>query len=137
MGTVRAEITIKNSADVVKALEGLIREDEIRSISVTAMVDTGAGTLVINEQQSEELGLCAYREGTALLADGRRIVCKITRPVQIQWKDRETSCETVVIPEAKTVLLGAIPLEGMDIMINPKKEELVGIHGDEAEIMLL
>ena len=137
MGTVHAEITIRNSADVVMAKRGLISEEEVRSISVTAVVDTGAGTVVINEEQYLELGLCAYREGSALLADGRRITCNITHPVEIQWKDRITACEAVVIPGAKTVLLGAIPLEGMDVMIHPKQRELVGIHGDTVEYMAL
>jgi len=137
MGTVHAEITIRNSADVVNAERGLIREEEIRSIAVTAMVDTGAGTIVINEEQYLELGLSAYREGSALLADGRRISCQITHPVEILWKDRGTSCEAVVIPGAKTVLLGAIPLEGMDVMIHPQRQELVGAHGDTVEYMLM
>ena len=137
MGTVYAEITIKNSADVVMAWRGLIREDEVRAITVTATVDTGAGTLVINEEQSRILGLLPYKEGTARLADGRRVVCQITHPVEINWKDRNTSCDAVVIPGAEKVLLGAIPLEAMDVMINPKKQELVGIHGDSVEVMVL
>jgi hypothetical protein len=37
----------------------------------------------------------------------------------------------VVIPGAKKVLLGVLPLEGMDLKIDPKKQELVGVHGDE------
>jgi len=36
---------------------------------------------------------------------------------------------------AENVLLGAIPLEGMDLMINPKTQELVGVHGDTVEFM--
>ena len=137
MGTVHTEITLKNSADVVNAKKGLIREEEVRSITVTAVVDTGAGTIVINEEQCQKLGLSVYREGSARLADGRSITCKITHPVEINWKDRVTSCDAVVIPGAETVLLGAIPLEGMDIMIHPKKQELVGVHGDIVEYMAL
>ena len=137
MGTVHTEITLKNSADVVNAKRGLISEEEVRSITVTAVVDTGAGTIVINEKQSEKLGLSVYKEGSARLADGRSVACKITHPVEIHWKDRGTSCDAVVIPGAETVLLGAIPLEGMDIMIHPKKQELVGVHGDTVELMAL
>ena len=137
MGIVHTEITLKNSADVVNAKTGLIREDEVRSITVNAVVDTGAASLVINEEQFQKLGLCMYKEQSARLADGRRVPCKITHPVEIHWKDRETSCGAMVIPGAETVLLGAIPLEGMDIMIHPKKQELVGVHGDTVEYMAL
>ena len=137
MGMVHTEITLKNSADVVNAEAGLIKEDEVRSITVTAMVDTGAASLVINEEQFQELGLRACREQSAELADGQRVSCKITYPVEICWKDRETSCNAMVVPGAKTVLMGAIPLEGMDLMIHPKKQELVGVHGDDVLYMLL
>ena len=131
MGTVYADITLRNAADVQHSLTGLIRKEDVRSITVTAIVDTGAGSLIINEEQSEKLGLQPYKERSVLLADGRRLVCKVVFPVQIIWKDRDMSCDAVVVPGAKTVLLGAIPLEGMDLMIHPKKQELVGVHGDE------
>ena len=137
MGMVHTEITLKNSVDVVNAKTGLINEEDVRSITVTAVVDTGAASLVINEEQFQKLGLCAYKEQSVRLADGRRVTGKITHPVDIHWKDRGMSCGATVIPGAETVLLGAIPLEGMDIMIHPQKQELVGVHGDTVEFMAL
>ena len=50
MGLVKTEITLKNVADKVRANEGLISEQEIRRVTVEALVDTGAWTLVINEE---------------------------------------------------------------------------------------
>ena len=137
MGMVHAEITVKNAVDVVNAKTGIVKEDDVRSITVTAVVDTGAASLVINEEQFQKLGLVAYKEQGSRLADGRRVSCKITHPVEIHWKDRETSCDAMVIPGAKTVLLGAIPLEGMDLMIHPQKQELVGVHGETEEFLIL
>ena len=49
MGNVYAEITIKNNGDLVRARDGVISENEIRTLTLTALVDTGATTLVINE----------------------------------------------------------------------------------------
>ena len=40
-------------------------------------------------------------------------------------------CEALVLPDAEEALLGAIPLEAMDLAINPRKEEIVGAHGDQ------
>jgi len=137
MGTVHAEITLKNAVDVDNARTGIIRNEAVRSITVTAVVDTGAGTLVINDEQSQKLGLLPNKDQAVHLADGRRLVCKVVSPVQILWKNRDTTCEAIVVPGARTVLLGAIPLEAMDLMIHPKKQELAGVHGDEAELMLL
>jgi len=137
MGTVHAEITLRNALDEGKAREGLISDEEVRSITVTAVVDTGAASLVINEEQFQRLGLAVGMERNARVADGRRIFCKVTEPVKIYWKNRKTSCEAMVIPGAETVLLGAIALEGMDLMVNPVALELVGAHGDTEEYMAL
>jgi len=137
MGMVHTEITIKNAVDVVNAKTGIVKEEDVRSITVTAVVDTGAESLVINEEQCQKLGLCVYKEKSALLADARQVTCKVTHPVEIHWKNRDTSCNATVVPGAQMVLLGAIPLEGMDIMIHPKKQELVGVHGDTEQYMLL
>jgi hypothetical protein len=42
----------------------------------------------------------------------------------------------VVLPEGKEILLGVIPLEGMDLMVNPCAQRLEGAHGDEMVFML-
>jgi clan AA aspartic protease len=137
MGTVQAEITLKNIRDKMKAEEGYINEHEIRQATVQAVVDTGAASLVINEEICQKLGLGIKEERSARVADGRRVFCKITEPVEIHWKDRDTSCNVMVIPGAETVLLGVIPLEWMDLMIHPAKQELVGVHGDSIEYLAL
>jgi hypothetical protein len=33
-------------------------------------------------------------------------------------------------------LLGALPLEGMDLTVNPKRNEVVGAHGEEVRIVV-
>jgi|TergutMp193P3_1026864.scaffolds.fasta_scaffold107833_2 clan AA aspartic protease len=137
MGTVHAEITLKNVFDEEKAQEGLIREDEVRSVTVEAIVDTGASTIVINEELRQKLGLDKTMERRTILADGRSVQCWRTKPVAIYCKNRYHACPAIVIPDAKKILLGAIPLEGMDLMVYPKTQELVGIHGDVEEYMAL
>jgi len=57
MGLVHAEITLRNVGDVTSVNRGYIKEPEIRQTTVTAMVDTGAATLVINEALRRQLGL--------------------------------------------------------------------------------
>jgi hypothetical protein len=37
----------------------------------------------------------------------------------------------LVLPTADEVLLGTIPLEALDLTINPRKEEIIGAHGDQ------
>jgi len=132
MGIVYAEITLRNSVDIGMVKRGVMKESEIREKTVTAMVDTGAATLVINEDIRQLLGLEVEKTYKATLADGSKQVYSMTEPVQIQWKDREHVCQAILIPSADDILLGAIPLEGMDLVINPLKQELTGAHGDTA-----
>ena len=104
-------------------------------MTVQAIVDTGAWTIVINEEIRDKLGLddAGYENGTLVNevddADGTKERYKLAGPVEIWWKSRSFICPALVIPDAPDILLGAIPLEAMDLTINPYRQ-LVGVHGD-------
>ena len=130
MGDVLAEITLKNGGDLVRARDGHITEQNIRSVTVSALVDTGARTLVINENIRKKLGLTIVDEFSAILAEGTKPSCIVTEPVQIYWNGRSSSVQAWVLPNEEDVLLGVIPLEEMDLMVDPANRKLVGVHGD-------
>ncbi|MDR2784406.1 MAG: clan AA aspartic protease [Treponema sp.] len=136
MGTVYTEITLKNAGDNVRVSDGRITEQEVRTTTVRALVDTGAGSLIISEQVREKLGLAVKGLRSAALANGGREVCRLTEPVEIHWKDRYTTCHALVLPGVEDVLLGAIPLEDMDLLVDPARRELTGAHGDEVVCMV-
>jgi clan AA aspartic protease len=136
MGTVYAEIILKNAADMSAVQRGYMAETAVRKCTVRALVDTGAGTLVINEAARQQLGLELKGLRGAYLADGVRQVCRVTEPVEIHWKDRDTTCPALLLPGAEEVLLGAIPLEDMDLIIDPAARELKGAHGDEVVCLI-
>ena len=137
MGLIHTEITLKNTNDGIKAREGLIQPQDIRTATVTAIVDTGSINLVITEELRQKLGLEIRGEKIAHIANGQRIQCQITDAVEVHWKDRDTVVPAMVIPGAEKILLGAIPLEGMDLMVNPVSQELTGVHGDKVEFLAL
>jgi clan AA aspartic protease len=130
MSIVYTEITLKNEGDTILVKRGYIKEDEVRQMTVQAIVDTGAWTIVINEDTREKLGLDDNGYGEATLADGQKEEYPMAGPLEIRWKNRHFTCDALVLPDAPDILLGAIPLEGMDLTINPKRE-LVGVHGDK------
>ncbi len=130
MSTVRTEITLKNAVDVGAAERGYIPEGEVRALTVDALVDTGAWTLVINEDTCQKLGLVLEGTTPGVLGDGSSVVCQITDGVEVHWKNRHTVCPALVVPGADEVLFGALPMEGMDLIVHPRKEEVVGAHGD-------
>ena len=130
MGLVYAEITLKNAGDVSNARRGIIKEQEIRQTTVQAMVDTGASTLIISEAILQELGLEVEEEDVVTLANRAKEACKYTEPVAIHWKNRHMNTSAMVLPGVDEVLLGAIPLEGMDLIVDPSIQALTGAHGD-------
>ena len=100
MGTVYADIILTNAGDRINVHRGLITEPEVRRTTVTAIVDTGAAPLFITEAVCQQLGLVTEGERNARTANGARIACKVTEPVDIQWKERATTCRAVVMPGA-------------------------------------
>ena len=132
MGMVMTEITLKNTTDVGDVQRGYVREDEIRTATVQAIVDTGAITLVINEDLCQKLGLQTKGDREVKLADGKAKIAKIAEPVEVHWKNRDMVCRPLVISQSGNILLGAVPLEDMDLMVDPVQQQLIGRHGDEA-----
>ena len=119
MGTFKEEITLENILD------------RSRTLKVEAMPDTGAWTLVINEDTRQKLGLTIEETSKSTLADGKTDIYDVTGGIKIRWKNRSTILPAVVVPNAKNILLGALPLEAMDLMVDPVHEKLVGVHGDQ------
>ncbi|MCL2185622.1 MAG: clan AA aspartic protease [Treponema sp.] len=130
MSIVKTEITLKNADDIMAVRRGLIKDSDIRQVTINSLVDTGAWTLVINEEIREKLGLEIVGTESGTLADGTEREFNLAGPVEVRWKNRRTTCEALVIPDADDILLGAIPMEAMDLTINPRRE-LVGVHGDQ------
>ena len=130
MGETYTEITLKNSGDVEIAERGLIKPSEVRQITLQALADTGSIELVINDAIRRKLGLRIVKECVMELANSQLETCQETGPVELYWKDRETSCRAVVMPGQGEVLLGAIPMEALDLIVNPRRQEVTGAHGN-------
>jgi clan AA aspartic protease len=136
MGTVYAEITLKNAVDTENCKNGFVKEPEVRQTTIQALVDTGAATLVITEELRHQLGLSVTGTKQVTLANASKETVKIAGPVEVHWKNRRMVCGPWVVPGNGKILLGAIPLEDMDLIVDPARQALTGAHGDE-EIGLL
>jgi clan AA aspartic protease len=131
MGEVVERITLVNTRHAGNAADGFINEAEVRKTKLRALVDTGATNIVINEKTRQKLGLAITETGEVVLGNGKRESCAYTEWVTVRWKDRQAVCEAVVLPHAKETLLGVIPLEQMDLMVNLPEQKLQGAHGDD------
>jgi clan AA aspartic protease len=126
MGMVYAEIDLLSGEDVIAARHGRLPEAEIRRAHVEAVVDTGVFMLSITEPIRQQLGLPTTEQVLVRLADGSRITADVVGPVELRFANRRALVEALVIPgDAGEVLLGANPLEHMDVLVDPLRQRLV------------
>jgi clan AA aspartic protease len=125
MGLVYAEIELINGGDLEMARRSIIGEEEVKRMKVTALVDTGSYMLCINENIQEQLQLPVVEKRKAQMANGEIVQCDVVAPVELRFKNRATTCRAMVLPGDNEVLLGAIPLEDMDVLIHPLRQELI------------
>ncbi len=112
MGMVYATIELSNP-----------KEPALEPYQVESLVDTGAFMLCIPEHVRIQLNLSELEKREVTLADNRKQICSYVGPVMIHYANR--SCFTGALVLGEKVLLGAIPLEDMDLIVHPLKRELI------------
>ncbi|MBL7754074.1 MAG: hypothetical protein JNM44_06340 [Chitinophagaceae bacterium] len=125
MGLAYAEIELINGEDITLAKRHIIGEDEIKRMYVNTLLDSGSYNLCINEVIQEQLQFPIVDKRSAETADGRIIECDMVGNVEIRFKNRATTCRAMVLPGNCEPLLGAIPMEDMDVLIHPQRQELI------------
>jgi len=111
MGLVHAEIKLDNP------------KGGASTVSTQALVDTGALHLCIPEAVSRQLNLAAERVRRVTFADGRSVEAPYVGPVRVEVAGRTCFVGAMVFGEE--VLLGAIPMEDLDLMVDPARQQVV------------
>jgi clan AA aspartic protease len=106
MGYVMADIAMRNP-----------RLDDLKPIHVTARVDTGALTLCIPEHVAVQLKLELGTMREVTTADGRKHMVPYAGPIEVVFENRNCFVGALVIGDE--VLLGAVPMEDMDLVVIP------------------
>lgn len=106
MGLIRTDLELRNPA-----------ERTLAPVHVSALVDTGALHLCIPQHVALQLGLEKLEEREVTTADGVRQLCDYVGPILIRFGGR--SCFTGALVLGDEVLLGAVPMEDMDLVVSP------------------
>src|SRR5712691_10031671 len=122
MGLIRTQLELLNGDDLALTRRGKLPVEEIRKMKVAALVDCGAMMLAINENICQQLGLMKVEERVAELADGSIRTYDVVGPIEVRIPHRRCSVDAMVLPGDAEVLLGAIPMEDMDLVIEPKSQ---------------
>jgi predicted aspartyl protease len=139
MGRVVTEATISNVYDVVGAKLGKLPADQVRKVTVSdALVDSGATTLGLPKQFIDQLGLTKQFEKRAMTAAGVRMI-NVYESVRVEIMGREATVDPIEVPDGSPVLIGQVPLEIMDWVIDMSARKLIGnpAHGGEQILELL
>lgn len=111
MGIVNSIVLLKNP-----------RMPELEPVEVEALADSGAVHLCIPEHTRIQLRLDEIDKKEVTLADGSRKLVPYVGPIELRFKNRVGFAGAVVMGDQ--VLLGAIPMEDMDLVIIPKTRTL-------------
>ncbi len=136
MGKVAVTARIENLRDIYEADEGNMPAGRVRSVEVTdALVDTGATMLSLPLRLVEQLGLRHCRTRTARTTVGT-VEFSIYEAVRLTVDGRDCVVEVAQLPDECPALIGQIPLEALDFVVDPAGQRVVGNpdHGGEQMI---
>jgi clan AA aspartic protease len=112
MGIVRTKILISNPT-----------RPELAAMEFDAVVDTGATNLCIPQHVALQLELEELEKREVTVADGSKLIVSYVGPVRTTFGNR--SCYTGAMVLGDEVLLGAIPMEDMDLVVHPATRQVV------------
>ena len=133
MGKVLVTAKIENIYDLYDVEKGLRTDDQVRRVEITdALVDTGASTLLLPKRLIAQLGLRSYRTRTSRGLGGP-LTISMFGTVLLTIQGRDCRLDVGEIEDDYPVLVGQIPLEMLDWVVDTKGQRLIGNpeHGGE------
>jgi clan AA aspartic protease len=119
-----ADLTLINFADETLFKYRYLPKDKIRLLNISALADTGAIRLTINEHIKHKLGLRIRSSINVTLADGSKRNVQVAGPIRVKFKKRDCITNAFVQPNNEEPLLGAIPMELMDLTVIPSAQKV-------------
>ena len=98
------------------------RFPDLSPIEAQALADTGSVHLCVPEHIALQLRLEEYDRKEVVIADGSRRVVPYMGPLELRFKNRVALGGALVFGDQ--VLLGAIPMEDMDLVVLPRSRRV-------------
>ncbi len=133
MGKVLVTAKIENLEDLYNVKKGLLPDDQVRRIEVAdAVIDTGATTLLLPKRMITALGLEPLRTRHSRGLGGDFLL-HVYGTVRLTIQGRDCALDVGEIGDEYPVLVGQIPLESLDWVVDAKGQRLIGNpdHGGE------
>jgi predicted aspartyl protease len=133
MGKVLVTAKIENLGDLYNVEQGLLPNDQVRRTEVAdAVIDTGATTLLLPKRMINALGLEPLRTRHSRGLGGEFIL-PVYGTVRLTIQERDCPLDVGEIGDEYPVLVGQIPLDALDWVVDTKGRRLIGNpdHGGE------
>jgi clan AA aspartic protease len=134
MGRVLTEAIIENLQDLWEVKRGLRSLEQARQVTVTdALVDTGATLLSLPMQVIEQLGLGKTATKRVTSSHGGIVEASLYDAVRLTIQGRSCTMVVLEVPDNVPVLIGQLPLEHLDFVVDLRSRTLIGnpAHGGE------
>ena len=136
MGLVLVKALIENYRDAQAADEGRIPDAQVRRIEVDdARVDTGATYVSMPLRLINQLGLKRLKTIQARTAAGSATF-GIFEPVKLTIQGRDCEVRVAEVADNCPVLIGFLPLEQLDFVVDSKNQRLIGNPDHDGEFMI-
>jgi len=99
------------------------RKPQLKPVEVKCLADTGALMMSITETITIQLQLDELEKRTVTIADGSIRQVPFVGPIRIDFENR--FCFTGAFVLGNESLLGAVPMEEMDLIVNPSKQKVM------------
>ena len=123
MGEVKVQVKLSNSMDVSMHRRGVLAKDQIRAVTVEAVVDTGAMRSRLPVDLMQRLGLQATRRINAQMANGQTQSVEMTEGVDMEIHDRLVTEAFLVL--GSEVLIGQTALEATDLLVDCHQRKVI------------
>ena len=125
VGRFAVEFEVANFVDIALARRGLLPADQVRRMTIRGWVDPGATMLVLPKAVAKELGLAVAEPISVRYADGRRAQRRRVQGAYVELLGRHDSFSAIVEPKRDSALIGAMVLEGLDLLVDCQHQCLV------------
>jgi clan AA aspartic protease len=133
MGKVLVSAKIENLRDLWDVARGTLQPEKVHRIEVAdALVDTGSTSLILPKRLLAQLDLMPMRTKRVKTIDGN-VDLTAYGTVRLSVQGRECTCDVIEAPDTVPAIIGQVPLELMDWVVDPKGQQLIGnpAHGGE------
>jgi predicted aspartyl protease len=124
VGRFKVEVELANNDDLAAVRRGALAADKVRRVKILGVVDSGASGLVLPTAVAKQLGMPVTGKVKVTYANRRSSQRDRVEGVYLELQGRHSVFRASLEPKRETALIGAIVLEDLDFLIDPRRERI-------------